>query len=155
MTARSGARLGVDVGTVRIGVALSSAGTELAVPLETVTRGVGDCERLATLIRDHDVVRVYVGDPLTLAGEIGMAASAVRVFAGRLVNAVPDVDVRLIDERLTTALSGRQMRAAGRDSRHSRKYLDQAAAVSILQNAVEIERATGRPAGVPVEQDSG
>jgi putative Holliday junction resolvase len=150
-----GARLGIDVGTVRIGVARAAAGTHLAVPVDTVRRGAGDLDRLVTLIQDHDVIRVYVGDPLTLAGEIGMAATAVRVFVRQLADRVPDVDVRLVDERLTTAMSGRQMQAAGRSSRSSREFLDQAAAVSILQNAVEIERVTGRPAGQAVGQDNG
>lgn len=145
--------MGIDVGSVRIGVAVAPAGVELAVPVETVPRGAGDLDRILTLIADLGSARVYVGDPVTLAGVAGPAAEAARSFAAALANRAGSVDVRMVDERLTTAQSGRQLRAAGRNTRASRNVIDQAAAVAILQNAVDLERATGRPAGDHVERE--
>lgn len=149
----TGARLGVDVGTVRIGVAVAPAGVSMAVPVETVPGGAGAVDRILTLIGDLAVDRVYVGDPLTLSGHAGPAAEQARAFAVLLANRAGTVDVRMVDERLTTAQSGRQLRAAGRNTRTSRNVVDQAAAVAILQNAVDLERSTGRAAGDQVERD--
>lgn len=145
--------MAIDVGAVRIGVAVAPAGADLAVPVETVSQGRGAVPRVLTLVAEYGVDRVYVGDPVTLAGEVGLAALAARRFAAELANQSTGVDVRMVDERLTTAQSARQLQAAGRDTRKSRTVIDQAAAVAILQNAVDLERATGRLAGARVEQD--
>lgn len=141
------ARIALDVGSVRIGVAAVSAGTRMAMPVETVPRGPGDIERIAVIARERRATEIIVGDPITLAGEAGPAAVAAREFAQRVADALPDVAVRLLDERLTTAVSGKAMRAAGRNTRKSRNVLDQAAAVTILQNALDMEHTTGNAAG--------
>lgn len=157
----SGGRMAVDVGTVRIGVATAAAGSTIAVPTETVVAGPDAVARIVTLIGESAPGIIYVGDPLRLDGTVGPAALAARDFARQLTagltvgnsSATVVVEVRMVDERLTSAQSHKQMRAAGRDTRRSRSVLDQAAAVAILQNALDRERATGQPAGVPAEQD--
>lgn len=147
MTVRSGARLGVDVGSVRIGVAVCDPSGLLATPLETVRRGSGDVRRLARLAAEYEVIEIVVGLPRTLSGEEGIAAEHVRSFAADLARFVAPCPVRLVDERLTTAVATRGMRASGVSARSGRATLDQAAAMVILQDALDAERAAGRPPG--------
>lgn len=149
---RPGVRIGVDVGSVRIGVARTDPSAILAVPVETVARGEGDVARIAALVAEHEAVEVIVGLPLSMSGRPGAAAVAARAFAEELAPAVAPVEVRLVDERLTTVSAARDLRAAGRSARRSRSVVDQAAAVIIVQYAVDNERATGRAPGVPVQE---
>ena len=152
---RTGCRLAVDVGAVRIGVARSDPAGTLAVPVETVKRGEGDLARIAALAAEHDVIEVVVGLPVTLAGAEGPAADGARAFAELVAAAVRPIPVRLVDERLSTAAAARGLQAAGikqtRGRTRTRDVVDQAAAVIILQGALESERATGNPPGRPVE----
>lgn len=149
---RAGVRIGVDVGSVRIGVARSDASGLMAFPVETVPRGEGDLARIAALVVEHDALEVIVGLPLALDGSTGRAAREVLEFARRLSAGVAPVPVRMVDERLTTVVATRQLRAAGRTGRTSRKVVDQAAAVEIVQYSVDSERATGRAAGYLVRE---
>jgi putative Holliday junction resolvase len=151
---RTGRRLGVDVGTVRIGVAVSDPDGTVALPVETLRRGGGELRRLAELATEHDAVELVVGLPVSLDGREGRAAVTVREFAGRLAAAVP-VQVRLVDERLTTTVAHQALRAGGLDSRRRRSVVDASAAAMILQTALDAERSTGRAAGVPVSTDQG
>ncbi|GAA0625849.1 Holliday junction resolvase RuvX [Sporichthya brevicatena] len=146
---RTGVRLAVDLGSVRIGVAASDPSGLLAFPVETVRRGAGDVERLAALAVEHDVLEVLLGLPRGLSGREGEAARIVREFAERLATALP-CPLRLVDERLSTVAAGSQMRAAGVNSRKGRSAIDQAAAVVFLQAALDSERATGGAPGEPV-----
>jgi putative Holliday junction resolvase len=135
-----GRRLGIDVGAVRVGVALSDPDCLLATPLVTVARDVrepgdrtgSDLREIAALVTEHDVVQVVVGLPRTLAGTEGPAARTARAFADDLV-AVLDVPVELVDERLTTVVATRQLRERGVKGKRQRAVVDQAAAVAILQ----------------------
>lgn len=149
---RPGVRIGVDVGSVRIGVARSDESATLAVPVETVARGAGDLDRLAELVVEHRAVEVIVGLPLTLSGRAGPAATAVRDFARDLARHVAPVPVRLVDERLTTVSATKGLRQAGRTAKSGRSVVDQAAAVVIVQYAVDAERATGRAPGRLVQE---
>ena len=69
-----GARLGIDWGKARIGVAASNRRTSFAYPVETVPAGPGELRRLAALIAEHDADVIYIGLPLTLAGTHALAA---------------------------------------------------------------------------------
>lgn len=153
---RPGRRLGVDVGTVRIGVAASDPEGLIATPVETVPRGRGDVGRLAELAREHQAVELVVGLPLSLSGRSGPAAAGVRDFVAGLVasldDAEVDVSVRLVDERLTTVSAERVLREQGATGKRRRTVVDQAAAVVILQHALDAERATGRPPGEEVRR---
>lgn len=93
------------------------------------------------------MVRVYVGLPRSMSGGEGPAAGRVRAFVRELAGRVQPVPVRLYDERLSTATAEGQLRAQGRKGRRRRAVIDQAAAVVILQGALERERHTGTPAG--------
>jgi putative Holliday junction resolvase len=147
---RRGVRLGVDPGRSRIGVARSDAEGLLATPLATVPAGAGQWGRLAELAAQNEAVEFVVGLPLHLSGEEGPAAHDARAFAGRLAERT-GLPVRLLDERLSTVQASRSLRAAGRSSRTSRAVVDQAAAVVLLQAALDEERSSGAPAGVEVQ----
>jgi len=149
---RPGVRLGVDTGDVRIGVASCDPSGLVATPVETVARGRGDLDRLRTLTEDLGAVEIVVGLPRSLSGGEGPAARKVRDFALALATAVDDlgVGVRLFDERLSTVSAEAVLRAQGRKGKSRRAVVDQAAAVIILQNALDAERATGRVPGEAV-----
>ncbi|MFE3451082.1 Holliday junction resolvase RuvX [Nonomuraea sp. NPDC059194] len=148
---RFGARLGVDVGSVRIGVARSDPSGTLATPVETVRRGAGDLDRIAALAAEHEAIEVIVGLPTSLSGREGQAAALVRSFAADLAVRLAPVPVRLFDERLTTVAAQQGLRASGVKAKKQRSVVDQAAAVVLLQDALDAERATQRPPGRPVD----
>jgi putative Holliday junction resolvase len=137
-----GRRLGIDVGAVRVGVALSDPEGVLATPLATVPRDVAggtDLATIAGLAAEHDAVGVVVGLPRTLAGREGPAAEAAREFGAALAGRVT-VPVEFADERLTTVVATRQMRESGRKGRRQRAVVDQVAAVAILQGWLDAHR---------------
>ena len=144
---RHGVRIGVDVGTVRIGIAHSDPGGVLASPLETVRRGRGDLARIAAIVDEYEAVEVIVGLPVSLSGREGPAAVAARRFAARLARRLPPGIVRLHDERLTTVTAESGLRERGLRGPARRQVVDQAAAVVLLQAALDGERLTGRAPG--------
>jgi putative transcription antitermination factor YqgF len=136
----------VDVGSVRVGVARSDPDGILAVPETTVARSETVAADLARLCTELEARIVYVGLPLTLAGEAGPAAADAEGIATALAGLV-EIPVHLIDERLTTVTAQQALHAAGHSTRSSRAVIDQAAAVAILEHALAAERAAGTPAG--------
>ncbi|MDI6411313.1 Holliday junction resolvase RuvX [Streptomyces albus] len=150
---RRGRRLAVDVGDARIGVASSDPDGVLATPVETVPgRDVPAAQRrLAALVGEYEPLEVVVGLPRSLNGGEGPAAAKVREFARQLAKNITPVPVRLVDERLSTVTAAQGMRASGVSAKKGRARIDQAAAVVILQNALETERVSGRPPGQCVE----
>ncbi|MGZ4632204.1 MAG: Holliday junction resolvase RuvX [Actinomycetes bacterium] len=148
---RSGVRLGVDVGSVRVGVARCDPSGLIATPLVTLRRGKGDLGALVDLAAEHEVFEVVVGLPRTLAGREGPAAEAAVAYAEQLSARLPRIPVRLVDERLSTVGAQRELHASGVDTRRGRKVIDQAAAVIILQGALDTERATGAAPGKLLE----
>lgn len=152
---REGVRLGVDVGEVRVGVAASDPSGLLATPVETVARDLihgGDLERILELVTELAVTEVVVGLPRSLDGGEGPAAARVREWAQELRAVLRDAPigntpVRLVDERLSTVDAHRGLRESNVAGRDHRQVVDQAAAVLILQTALDTERATGGPPG--------
>ncbi len=142
-----GVRLGLDPGDARIGVASSDPSGIIATPVETVARGDGDLARLSELAVELGAVRVYVGLPRSLSGGEGPAAAKVREFAHELALAVAPIPVRLCDERLSTVTAEGQLRGQGRKGKRRRAVVDMAAAVVILQGALDRENGTGVEAG--------
>ena len=98
---------------------------------------------------------VYVGLPRHLSGSEGSASAGARVYADALASAVAPIPVRLVDERMSTVSAHQALHASGRSGRRHRQVVDQAAAVVILQSALEAERAGGSRAGEPVRTDGG
>jgi putative holliday junction resolvase len=149
---RTGVRIGIDPGDARIGVARSDPSGFLATPVETVRRGRGDLGRVAAIVTEHEAVEVVLGLPRSLSGREGPAAVKTREFASRLARSVAPVPVRLVDERLTTVSAEAMLRDRGRKGSDRRSVVDQAAAVLILQHALDTERATGTAPGEIVEE---
>src|ERR1700748_1965762 len=123
---RSGVRLGVDPGTVRIGVARCDPGGVIATPLTVVRRGKGDLDALASLAAAEEAMEILVGLPRSLSGREGQAAVSARQFAAELAARVAPLPVRLVDERFTTSTAHEALRASGHDSRDRRETLDAA-----------------------------
>ena len=142
-----GVRLGIDPGDARIGVASSDPGGILATPVETVARGDGDLDRIAALAEELDAGMVYIGLPRSLSGGEGPAAGKVREFAQELAARLAPRELRLVDERLSTVTAEAVLRDRGKKGRKRRAVVDQAAAVVILQGAIDTERTSGTPAG--------
>ncbi|WP_018023944.1 Holliday junction resolvase RuvX [Corynebacterium ulceribovis] len=150
-----GRRLGLDVGTVRIGVAVSDPDCILATPVETV-RAVtkrkdpdgADIDRLLELIDEYDAVEVIIGLPRTLSGgdssSIKVAAELGFRINRRLKQRTerPQPALRWADERLTTVSAQAALHASGVSTKAGRAIIDQAAAVEILQSWLDQRRAT-------------
>lgn len=146
---RRGVRLGVDVGRARIGVARCDPDGLLATPVETVPRDDASVTRLIALAEEYDASEILVGLPLNMRGEDTASTTDARTFAAALATA-SGVPVRLVDERLSTVSAHAALRDSGRSQRSSRSIVDQVAAVVLLQQALDVEKSTGRPAGSPV-----
>ncbi len=149
----SGRRIGLDVGTVRIGVAVSDRDAKLAMPVETVARETGfkdrdkgDIDRLLEIIDEYDAVEVVVGLPRTLKGHGSVSVKHAKEIAFRLSrrmnNAGRPIPVRMADERLTTVAATAALRASGISEKAGRKVIDQAAAVEILQSWLDARAAS-------------
>jgi putative holliday junction resolvase len=153
MTAPSrGRRLGVDVGMVRVGVALSDPDGILATPLVTLSRDLGaaadsvpaDIAQLVRFVGEHEAVQIVVGLPLRLNGAEGAAAIDIRAYADRLARAVGHVPVVLADERMSTVVATRRLAERGVRGKRQRAVVDQAAAVEILQSWLDAQRRQTR-----------
>ena len=148
---RVGVRVGIDPGDSRIGVASSDPSGFLATPVETVRSGSGDVRRIAAIVAEREAIEVVVGLPRSLSGREGPAAAKVRQFTARLARRVAPTPVRLCDERLTTVSAESILREQGRRGAKRRAVVDQAAAVLILQTALDTERTSGTAPGEIVE----
>ena len=160
---RTGVRLGIDVGKARIGVARCDLHGMLATPVETVPRaasGGGDIARILELATEIDAIELVVGLPLGMSGHRTPSTEDAENFAESLAAQLKRADgaaaisVRLVDERLSTVSAQGQLRQAGKKSKQSRGIIDQAAAVVILQHALDMERSRGEAPGTLVSQDS-
>jgi len=147
-----GRRLGVDVGKVRVGVAISDPDGILATPLVTVSRDMGaaldsvpaDIVELVRLVGEHEAVQIVVGLPVQLSGSEGAAAIDIRAYAERLAHAVGHVPIVLADERMSTVVATRRLAERGVRGRRQRAVVDQAAAVEILQSWLDAQRRQTR-----------
>lgn len=137
--------LGLDIGSRRIGVALSDSAGTLATPYEVVQRTGDrrqDHRRIAALVAEAEAEVVVVGLPLSLDGSQGPAADAVIAEADEL-RAALDVPVVLWDERLSTVEAERRLRATGLTGRARRRVVDQVAATVILQSWLDADQPLG------------
>ncbi|GIG20391.1 putative pre-16S rRNA nuclease [Cellulomonas chitinilytica] len=157
-----GVRLAVDVGSVRVGLATSDPDGLVATPVATLARDgrkpaagqvPADVAQIVHEVGERGAAVVYVGLPRHLSGTEGAASGAARAYAVQLAQAVAPVRVRLVDERMSTVSAHQALHASGRSGRSHRQVVDQAAAVVILQYALDAERATGRRPGERVDAD--
>lgn len=148
---RTGVRLGVDVGKARIGIARSDPHGMIATPIETVQRdhdGDTDFARIAAIVGEYEAFEVIVGLPLNMRGERTLSTEDAADFAADLAARLAGTaEVRLIDERLSTVSAQGQLRQTGKKTKESRGIIDQAAAVVILQHALDVERSRNEAPG--------
>ncbi|UEJ83147.1 Holliday junction resolvase RuvX [Brachybacterium halotolerans subsp. kimchii] len=153
-TPRRFVRLGVDVGDVRVGLARSDLDGLLATPVETLPRD-GAVAGVVSHARELEARAIMVGLPRSLSGQEGPAAAKARAFADELADALQaqgvEAEIRFVDERLTTVTAHQALHRSGRKGRRHRSVVDQVAAVMILQQALEVERSTGRAPGELLE----
>lgn len=153
-----GVKLGVDVGTVRVGVALCDRDSILATPYKTLDRNAkknSDVRIIAGLVAELGAVQVFVGLPRTLKGEerasAQMALDYAELLAAELAARSLAVPVNLVDERLSSVTAHRNLHQAGMSSRDHRKVIDQVAAAGILQHAIDMQKARGTDVGSRVD----
>ncbi len=149
-----GSRVGIDAGSVRIGVAASDPDGTMAFPAATVLANETSVKEIIAIISERGANCVYVGSPISLTGGATQSTVMAHTLADEIAQATKAldflVDVQLIDERLTTVSAASQLRDAGRNAKTSKAIVDQAAAVVILEQALDIEGRTGARAGKPV-----
>jgi len=133
--------LGVDLGTARIGLALSDATGAFASPLTVIaSRGrANDLARIAEVVDSNEVGQVVIGMPTTLRGEHGLAAQQAEAFARELAEQL-GVPVTTWDERMTTVVAERALIAAGERREHRRDTRDKVAAAVMLQSYLDAQR---------------
>jgi putative holliday junction resolvase len=138
----TGRVLAVDVGTRRLGVAVSDPTGTVASPLATVPRRTPaeDAKALAALAAEHAATTLVVGLPVTLAGREGPAAKAVRAWLDELAPLLPGLDLQLADERLSTVAAERALVGGGVRRRARRQVVDQVAASVFLQTWLDARR---------------
>lgn len=137
--------LGLDIGSVRVGVAVSDAGGAVAsaVAVLDARELARDARSLVRIVEDYDVEQLVVGLPLTLSGDEGPQAAEVREVAGRLASAL-GLPVAFQDERNSSTEARRAMRAAGLSEREQRGSLDKVAAAILLQTWLDTRRDGGQ-----------
>jgi len=142
--AGAGRVLGLDLGDVRIGVAISDPERRLAVPMGTVQVGrpPGEMRAVADMVREHDITLVVIGEPISLDGVRRARATHAANFADAL-RAVLTVPVTLHDERFSTSEAERALRDAGVTGARRRSVIDAAAAQVILQSWLDGQRPEG------------
>lgn len=130
-------RLAVDVGTARVGLAISEG--SLALPLESLTADESVVAQVAEVIQERNVEVVYVGLPLNLKGDFTSSTSKAVEFGRALAEL--GIKVRMIDERLTTKSAQQLLQTSGKRVKESRQYIDAQAAALILDFALSSERS--------------
>ena len=151
---RPGRRLAIDVGRARIGLAITDIHAILASPLATVQRVESIVDSVDAVLKEAEVageiLEIYVGVPVNLSGESTLSTEDSLLFAEALM-AKTEVPVRLLDERLTTAMANSQLKQVGKSQRDARSTIDQMAAIAILDFALSVENNTGNSPGLSIE----
>jgi putative Holliday junction resolvase len=128
--------VGIDLGSRRIGVAVSDATGTLASPYEVVARNDGSHAAIKRIVEEVEAERVVVGLPLSLDGSDGPAAKAARAEAV-VLQAALGVPVELYDERLTTVTANRSMMDLKMKADARKRVVDKVAAAVMLQSWLE------------------
>ena len=135
-----GRRIAFDYGDVRIGVAVSDADSILSSPLITLKAADKTLlKQISQILSEVEPVAIYVGRPALLSGNAGAASDKALEFVALLAT-ITQIPIEMIDERMSTVSAARKLREAGRNSKESKNAIDMAAAVAILDFALEIEK---------------
>jgi putative holliday junction resolvase len=135
-----GRRIAFDYGDVRIGVAASDADSIICSPLTTLKSSDKSLLKSITeIFLDIQPIQVFVGRPALLSGKDGAATDKAVAFAD-LLRGITDVEIIMVDERLSTVSAARNLREAGKNAKDSKESIDMAAAVGILEFAIDLEK---------------
>jgi putative Holliday junction resolvase len=135
-----GRRIAFDYGDVRIGVAVSDPDSILCSPLITLQANDKKLDQqILQLFTEYEPVQLFIGRPALLSGLDGVASEKAASFAERL-KAITDIPIELIDERMSTVSAARNLRESGKNAKDSKGSIDMAAAVAILEFALELEK---------------
>ena len=135
-----GRRIAFDYGDVRIGVAVSDADSILATPLITLNAFDKKVHnQISEILLEIQPVAIFVGKPALLSGLDGSATSKVIEFVDQL-KSMTQIPIELVDERMSTISAARNIREAGRNAKSSKNAIDMAAAVAILEFALDLEK---------------
>ena len=135
-----GRRIAFDYGDVRIGVAASDAESIICSPLTTLKSSDKSLLKSITeILLDIQPIQIFVGRPALLSGKDGAATDKALAFAD-LLRGITDVEVLMVDERLSTVSAARNLREAGKNAKDSKDSIDMAAAVGILEFAIDLEK---------------
>ena len=143
------------MGTARIGVARCDPDATMAFPLLTIKAGEKALNELMELIKEYEPIAIYVGLPVGLAGNLTASTQMAIDFGHQILESLNenqiDLKILMVDERLSTVSATNAMQSAGRNSKNSREFIDQAAAVVILEQCLAIEKKSGDFAGRSIE----
>ena len=135
-----GRRIAFDYGDVRIGVAVSDPDSILSSPLTTLKATDKNLSsQISQIFTEIEPVSIYVGRPALLSGNDGLATEKANEFVA-LLRSITQVPIEMVDERMSTISAARNLRDAGRNAKDSKNAIDMAAAVAILDFAIEIEK---------------
>jgi putative Holliday junction resolvase len=137
---KRGRRIAFDYGDVRIGVAVSDPDSILSSPLTTLKTTDRNLKlQISEIFSEVDPVTIYVGRPALLSGKDGSASEKAAEFVA-LLSTITTAPIEMVDERMSTISAARNLRDAGRNAKDSKDSIDMAAAVAILDFAIEIEK---------------
>jgi putative Holliday junction resolvase len=135
-----GRRIAFDFGDVRIGVATSDADSIICSPLTTLKSSDKSLLKSITeIFLEIQPIQIFVGRPALLSGEDGAATEKAVAFAD-LLRGITDIEVIMVDERLSTVSAARSLRESGKSAKDSKDAIDMAAAVGILEFAIDLEK---------------
>ena len=135
-----GRRIAFDYGDVRIGVATSDADSIICSPLTTLkATDKSLLKSISEILAEIDPVQIFVGKPALLSGKEGAATDKALQFAD-LLRGITGVEIVMVDERLSTVTAARNLRDSGRNAKESKASIDMAAAVGILEFAIDLEK---------------
>jgi putative Holliday junction resolvase len=135
-----GRRIAFDYGDVRIGVATSDADSIICSPLTTLKSSDKSLlKSIAEIFLEIQPIQIFVGRPALLSGKDGVATEKAVAFAD-VLRGITEIEVIMIDERLSTVSAARNLREAGKSARDSKDAIDMAAAVGILEFAIDLEK---------------
>ena len=135
-----GRRIAFDYGDVRIGVATSDAESIVCSPLTTLKSSDKSLlKSIAEIFLEIQPIQIFVGRPALLSGKDGVATEKAVAFAD-VLRGITEIEVIMIDERLSTVSAARNLREAGKSARDSKDSIDMAAAVGILEFAIDLEK---------------
>lgn len=133
--------IGIDPGTRRCGVAITDSAQTLAFPREAISNDESLLDELARLIEEETVGGIVVGRPVALSGNVTASTKLAHAIFETILERFPTMPVEEWDERLTTLEAQRSLSGAGMKARDFRGHIDSAAAVIMLQNYIDAQRA--------------